>query len=161
MPAGNQPDQPAQNINPHSAAQCGLEPLFFQKAGADHNISLPVCNRFQEPVQIGDIMLPVPVHLHGDIIIILARIDISRLHRTADPHIDREIQIMIIFPPAQVGRIIRGAVVDHEVIIFRRSLHHMLHHMHDVFRFIVCRYDNQHPLTLFHAFLHFLALSRI
>ena len=160
-PAGNKPDQCAQNIDSHSACHRGLKPFLFQKTGADYHIGLPAGNRFQQLFQIGYIVLPIPIHLYGNIIIIFSGIDISRLHRSANPHIDRKIQIVKVLPPAQITRIVGRAVVDYQIIVLRRRVHHMLYHMHNIFRFIVCRYDNQHPLTLFHAFLHFLALSRI
>ena len=96
-------------------------------------------------------MLSVSIHLHGNIVIVLVRIDISGLYGTANPHVNRQIQILEVLPFTEFQGRVRGAVIDHQIIILGRCLHHMVNHLHDILRLVVGWYDHQNfSLFIYH-----------
>ena len=65
-------------------------------------------------------MLSVTVYLDRYIIIIIPCIAVAGLHRTADSHIDRQIQYFIPFPLTYHLSPVCGTVVDNDIVILRK-----------------------------------------
>lgn len=96
------------------------------KAGAHHEVAAPLQDRRDQGPQGPDVMLAVPVELHGDVIPVPRRVQVSGLHRAPDAQVPHQGEALDAAPPAHALRPVGGAVVDDDVVhlqaLYRRSV---------------------------------------
>ena len=115
----------------------------FQKSRPDNHVHISRPKMLNQPTNLPRPMLPIPIHLHRQIVIVQCRVSITRLHRPADPQVKRERNHLRPdgnLPHCVIGR----SIVDHQHIAkARQSPAQTMHQLADRIPFIKDRNNDQ------------------
>ena len=88
-------------------------------------------------------MLSVGIQLHGAVVTVLRRVAQPGLERARQPQVDRQVNEVEPVLPADSGRLVPAAVVDHHIIILGKPLHQVLDNPDDIGFLVVSGNDNE------------------
>ena len=142
--ADEQRHRPAEEVNAH-AARPGDMPIHIglQKTRADHHVRLPCAQHIQKYPDLISIVLAVAVQPDHIVIALVARKFQPGLHRAADPQVKRVGHHQRARGLSLLGRIVCGAVVDHQHVGLRHRAPRPLHDLKNRVLLIVRRDDDQ------------------
>jgi hypothetical protein len=90
---------------------------FPEEAGTDDRVRPARQDRLEDLRNVFDLVLPVPVDPHDDIVAAIPRVEESGLHGSADPEVARQVQHGRPRLPRGVDGIVRGPVVHDEHVV--------------------------------------------
>jgi len=97
----------------------------------------------QQLVYVAGVVLAVAVDLHGHVIALLERIDVTALHGAADAHVEGQAQHLRRGRPGVRGGAVARAVVDDEHVEVRRAAPDLLHGARDDLALVEGGHDRQ------------------
>ena len=132
---------------------------FPEEAGPDDRVRPARQDRLEDLRDVLDLVLPVPVDPHDDIVAAIPGIEESGLHRAADPEVARQVQHGRARLPRGFGGPVRGPVVHDEHVV-GVSLPERADQPPDRPLLLVRRDDHQYARrSSFHPGIHIMNLS--